>query len=114
MKRSALIIYCTNTASGPLAGPMRDAGNLQLFLMSAAGGHWKKDEITFLKNPSSFRVKNAVREFLANSDYTFIVFSGHGYIDSDDDYQQYVELSNTSIPILKQKHLLSLKICVNT
>lgn len=99
MKRRALIIYCDDTNSGKLSGAVRDAQNLKSFLMSIAGGEWRNDEIGFLRNPSDSRVKGAVNSFMKNADYTFTVFSGHGFINTDDGFKQYLELNNKNIPL---------------
>ncbi len=99
MKRRALIIYCDNTPSGKLRGTIKDAQNIKTFLTSLAGGEWRNDEIGFLRNPTSLRVKNAVNSFMKNADYTFTVFSGHGFINIKDGHQQYLELINGNIPL---------------
>ncbi len=67
--------------------------------MSMEGGDWRKSEIGFLRNPTVLKVKNAVNTFLKNSDYTFVVFSGHGFINTDENNRQYVELLNGDISI---------------
>jgi hypothetical protein len=104
MKRRALIIYCDDTPSGPLTGTVRDAHNLNAFLKSLAGGEWRNDEVGFLRNPTDARVKTVVNSFMKNADYTFTVFSGHGFVDRSNKFKQYVELSNKSVPL---RNLLS-------
>ena len=99
MKRKALIIYCNDTPSGELRGPYQDAVNLRTFLMSMLGGEWYESEIGFLKNPTSALVRQAVRTYLSGADYTFVVFSGHGFINTDENNRQYIELADDSIPI---------------
>lgn len=99
MKRRALIIYCDNTESGELPGPPHDNNNFRDFLLSHLGGDWAENEIRSLRSPSSIEVLRTIGGFLKDSDYTFIVFTGHGFINSDDNNKQYVELSDDSIPI---------------
>lgn len=103
MKRRALIIYCTDTDSGHLNGPKYDNDNLRYHLTSNLGGNWRDDEILSLPNPTSQQVFIAVTQFLNDADYTFTVFSGHGYINTNDNNRQYLELSNTDISILNLK-----------
>jgi hypothetical protein len=57
-----------------------DLQNYVNFLLSKAGGEWNQNEITVLYDPSSNELKQVIRK--SNSDYCFIVFSGHGYISS--------------------------------
>lgn len=98
MKRRALVIYCDNTESGELPGPAADNTNIREFLTSKLGGEWLPNEILSLNNPTIFGVRQAVRDFLSDCDYSFVVFSGHGFIDSHDQ-QQYVELIDGDIKI---------------
>lgn len=101
MKRRALIIFCDNTKSGELFGPPCDNLHFRKFLRSNLGGAWKEDsEILSLNNPSSTKVIKAVKEFLNGSDYTFTVFSGHGFLNTDENRHQFIELSDESISIL--------------
>lgn len=103
MKRRALIIYCNNTESGSLNGPIADNLNLRNHLTSYLGGHWFESEILSLNNPSIELVVAAVNNFLNNADYTFTVFSGHGFMNTDVNNLQYLELSNGDLSILKLK-----------
>jgi hypothetical protein len=99
MKRRALIIYCDNTPSGKLRGTIRDAQNVKSFLTSLAGGEWRNDEIGFLRNPTGLRVKTVVNSFMKDADYTFTVFSGHGFININAGFKQYLELANGNMPL---------------
>jgi hypothetical protein len=101
MIRRALIIYCNDTESGELDGPPHDNQNFCDYLTSSLGGKWHNEEIRSLQNPSSVQVSNAINRFLNGADYTFIIFTGHGYINLDDRKRQYLELSNGDIPISK-------------
>lgn len=98
MIRRALIIYCDDTESGYLSGPSVDNTNLRNYLTSNTGGDWFDREIKSLNNPTSQEVNDAISS-LGIADYTFIVFSGHGWINTDEDNTQYLEVSNGDIPI---------------
>lgn len=98
MIRRALIIYCDNTNSGHLPGPVWDNYNIRNYLMSHIGGDWFETEIKSVRNPSSKDVILLVGSFLNKADYSFIVFSGHGYF-SGSNMIQYLELYNGSFPI---------------
>lgn len=100
MRRRALIIYCDNTPSGPLYGPQWDNANLRNFLQSKLGGEWHDNEIRSLNNPNSAAVLYSIQNFFKGTDYSFIIFSGHGFINSDDNNRQYIELLNKSISVL--------------
>ncbi|HXD93866.1 MAG TPA: caspase family protein [Bacteroidia bacterium] len=101
MKRKALIVYCDNTPSGHLAGTVMDAHNINSYLKSIAGGEWRTDEIGFLRNPTSIKLRRAVNFFMKDSDYTFIVFSGHGFMNLNDGGKQYLELYDANVPITR-------------
>lgn len=99
MIRRALIIYCDNTASGELYGPPQDNINYCSYLQNNLGGKWSSDEILPLPNPTSKEVITAKNLFLKGADYTFIIFSGHGFLNVDDRNRQYVELLDENISI---------------
>lgn len=98
MIRRALIIYCDDTESGYLSGPSADNTNLRTYLTSYAGGNWFNEEIKSLNNPTSQEVSDAISS-LGIADYTFVVFSGHGWINTDEDNTQYLEVADDDIPI---------------
>lgn len=101
MNRRALIIYSDNTDSGYLAGPSKDGDNLIEYLTCSLGGHWYEREILLLSNPNWQEVIAVINSsFVEDADYTFIVFSGHGYINAENN-QQYIELSNGDLGIRK-------------
>jgi len=102
MNRRALIIYCDNTRSGKLSGPTHDNVNLRDFLTQNIGGDWYPEEIKSLRNPTSLTVRDNISSFLSGADYTFIIFTGHGGINTIDD-KQYIELLDTDIPIQQLK-----------
>jgi hypothetical protein len=47
-------------------------------------------------------VISAIEEHLNGSDYTLLIFTGHGFINTTD-YQRYIEVANGDISILKLK-----------
>lgn len=98
MIRKALIIYCDNTESGELKGPTADNENIREHLTSRLGGEWYSNEILSLNNPTKNQVKQAITRHLNGADYTFVVFSGHGYISTYDN-KQYVELDDGDIRV---------------
>ncbi len=99
MIRRALIIYCDNTHSGRLYGPVIDNKNLRSFLLNNIGGDWAPEEVLSIRNPTVLQVRTALKNHFINADYAFVVFSGHGFINTDDGNRQYIELYNDSISI---------------
>ncbi len=99
MKRRAMIIYCDNTPSGELYGPPQDKINYCNFLQNNLGGKWDSNEILPLPNPTSVEVLKEKNIFFKGADYSFIIFTGHGFLNIDDRNRQYVELLNDNIPI---------------
>ena len=104
MKRRALIVYCDNTQSGKLPGPLHDFNKYVEFLTSPLGGGWYEDEILGLPNPTKQDIMTTGHEFLAGADYTFTIFTGHGYIRKSESCNcQYVELADKEISIRELK-----------
>ena len=101
MIRRALIIYCDNTPSDPLPGPVQDNANYRKFLTSYLGGEWHSSEIRSLQNPTKLQVEQARQNFMKGADYTFTIFTGHGCINQSDNNMQYAELSDGDISIRK-------------
>ena len=98
MNRKALIIYCTETDSGPLIGPQMDNKNIRAYLKSDVGGQWYDDEIISLETPTISEIEDCIAEEFYNVDYSFIVFTGHGGIDEKDG-QDYLEVADGDIPL---------------
>ena len=98
MNRKALIIYCTETDSGPLIGPQMDNKNIRAYLKSDVGGQWYDDEIISLENPTYSKVKGCIANEFDDVDYSFVVFTGHGGIDETDG-QDYLEVADGDIPL---------------
>ncbi|MBL7976577.1 MAG: caspase family protein [Candidatus Kapabacteria bacterium] len=100
MKRAALIVYCDNTQSGQLPGPCKDYINFRNYLLSNLGGNWYENEVNSLRNPTFQELKDCVVNCMSNKDYTFIVFSGHGYIQQVRGLDiQYLELKDANVSI---------------
>lgn len=60
-----------------------DVRQYSAILCSAHGGAWRQDEILHLDRPSKVQVREAVKA-LSGVDYSFVVFSGHGWYSSKD------------------------------
>lgn len=100
MIRRALIIYCDNVQGEKvLPGPPYDNANYRAYLQSMLGGEWLADEIKSLRNPDSKEVRRIVNTFMADADYTFTIYTGHGHIDVGDNKKQYAYLSDKVVPI---------------
>lgn len=101
MTRRALIIYCDDTKSGELEGPSKDNINLRSHLTSYLGGEWYDSEIVSLNNPTSHMIEAHIKIFCGDADYSFVVFSGHGFINANDNNIQYLEVADKDISIIK-------------
>jgi hypothetical protein len=79
--RRALIIGNPgeNGAENYCKGVLKDIENYKSFLLSPQGGAWRMEEIITLERPSRQDVL-LVLSSIKNFDYTYVVFSGHGYI----------------------------------
>lgn len=80
MKRKALIIHSPGTkgTEGYLQGVEKDVINYTTFLRSPLGGAWSESEIELLPSPSYALVRGKL-EAMKDIEYTFVVFTGHGY-----------------------------------
>lgn len=63
-------------------GVYADMKNYDTLFKEAHGGYWHAPEIEKLERPTAQQVRAAVSK-LAQFDYTFIAFSGHGYFSKD-------------------------------
>jgi hypothetical protein len=63
-----------------LKGVNLDLKNYSDFLTSKSGGEWRYDEICTLVDPTSEILESKIVN--SDADYTFVVYSGHGYINS--------------------------------
>lgn len=106
MERRAAIIYCPSTQGGALPGPQKDFKHYNNFLQSSAGGNWRTEEIRGLLNPTKKSVDGIVNNFLKGANYTFIVFTGHGVIQGEDQILEvsdgFIRLANLSTGALRQ------------
>ncbi|MFI4939294.1 MAG: caspase family protein [Burkholderiales bacterium] len=75
LKRRALIIGCPDDKITGVNGDMK---NYKDFLISPRGGLWDESEITVLKSPTSEQIAPQITK-LSEADYSFLVFSGHGF-----------------------------------
>jgi hypothetical protein len=81
IKRHALIIGCPNVnGQEKLPGAQIDVDAWKNFLLSNHGGGWYHNEITVLTNPTPQEVHSKIKDM--PDGYSFITFSGHGYVDS--------------------------------
>ena len=76
MKRRALIVGAAYN-DPDIPGVYTDLVAWDAFLKSACGGAWDTEEVETLKDPSLKDLNPALRR-LAEVDYSFVVFCGHG------------------------------------
>lgn len=83
MTRKALLIGCPGTKGQPgyLDGVIADLATYKEFLASAFGGAWDTREITTLHDPDAMTIR-AELAALDTVHYSFVLFGGHGGIDS--------------------------------
>jgi Caspase domain len=117
MTRKALLIGGPGTkgSSDYLPGVQLDLDHYSAFLQSSLGGAWRRDEITTLMSPSEFAVRSGVAE-LKSADYSFVLFSGHGYYSSSSSstivaLRDNVELDSSVLRVGASKHTLLLDCC---
>ena len=86
MTRKALIIANPGRigANNYCEGVYKDVQNYKNFLISYQGGNWYDSEIVILKQPNKSQVDNEIK-LMENTDYTFVVFTGHGCISQYED-----------------------------
>lgn len=69
-------------ADNYLEGVARDLTNYDRFLRSPLGGAWFSSEIVALDDPPASTVRAAMQT-LKSADYSFVLYSGHGYVTSN-------------------------------
>lgn len=100
--RKAIIIGNTTGYNAPtfLGGVDKDVVNYKNYLKSDIGGEWNDSEITVLYNRNKREIIKAIAD--CYGDYSFVVFSGHGffytpneqtYICVKDNYISEIELN---------------------
>jgi len=84
MNRKALLIGCPGRLGRQdyLPGVGRDLANYRRFLRSPLGGGWYSSEIISLDDPPVSVLRAAIQS-LKSADYSFALFSGHGYVTSN-------------------------------
>jgi hypothetical protein len=83
MDRKALLIGCPGGGGTHyLSGVAQDLANYDRYLRSPLGGGWYSSEISTLDYPSAAAVRAAIQS-LESIDYSFVLFSGHGYVTSN-------------------------------
>lgn len=84
ISRRAIIIGNNTGYRAPvfLKGVDKDLFNYNNFLRSDAGGAWLQSEIKILHNCGRREIISTINK--CNADYSFVVFSGHGFINSKD------------------------------
>lgn len=92
-----------------------DVSNYKQLLTSPLGGLWLSAEITHLDRPKTNHVIKEIA-YLANIDYTFIVFCGHGYFSTKSDttvleLQKYEELNSLELRANANKRTIILDCC---
>lgn len=86
VRRSALLIGNSKWGGNYLSGVSVDIDNMRQFLLSPYGGAWNDSEISVCDEPIGSEVfLNELAKEVAESQYMFIYFSGHGELASADD-----------------------------
>src|SRR4051812_4633084 len=84
LNRIALLIGSEDSKHGRLQGVPADKRRFKDFLMEAAGGAWRPDEIHEAAKPT----RQQLRELVAKAngaDYAVVLFGGHGYCRKESD-----------------------------
>lgn len=81
MKRKALIISSYGFENTFMSGIKRDLERYADYLKSPLGGLWYSNEIVVLDHATISTITTEISH-LNSVDYSFVVFTGHGYIDS--------------------------------
>ena len=117
MNRQALLIGSPGRldTDSYLGGVARDLENYNRFLRSPLGGAWYSHEITTLDDPSATTVRTHLR-LLGTPDYSFVLFSGHGYFAANRRstivcLRNDEEIDSTELCSGASKHTLMLDCC---
>jgi hypothetical protein len=115
--RKALLIGCPGKrgADNYLEGVERDLTNYDRFLRSPLGGAWFSSEIVALDDPPASTARAAIQT-LKPADYSFVLFSGHGYVTSDGRSTMVClrgddEMNSNELRVGSAKHTLILDCC---
>jgi len=112
MNRKALLIGSPGIAP-VLKGVPLDLANYRSFLCSPLGGAWTQDEVTILASPSREEVLAQVAA-LTRSDYSFVLFSGHGCHEGDGtciELKPGLVVNDAILKIGASKHTVLLDCC---
>ena len=92
MKRKAVLIGTQGgwADSKFLPGVSKDVEAYKALLLSPVGGAWREDEIETLVDKRELAVRTAITG-AGKADYSFVVFCGHGFEDTDTD-SPHIEL----------------------
>jgi hypothetical protein len=84
MTRKAIIIGNNTGYNAPkhLSGVNKDLLNYKSYLKSDIGGEWVESEIIIMHNNKKAEIIKVIDSVIA--DYTFVVFTGHGFISAYD------------------------------
>lgn len=77
-KRLAILIGAPGSGDDRLLGVPNDLVNVEQYLLSPRGGAWQSGEMISMFDPLRDQVLEIIQ--LAEADYVFIYFSGHGYM----------------------------------
>jgi hypothetical protein len=117
MNRKALLIGCPGRPGRQdyLPGVARDLANYDRFLRSPLGGAWYSSEIISLDDPPASIIRAAI-QILKSADYSFALFSGHGYVTSNRRstivcLRGDEEMDSTELCAGAKKHTLVLDCC---
>jgi hypothetical protein len=90
LKRKALLIGAPDDGETLyLDGVIVDVDRFHQYLKTPLGGAWRDEEIVTLVSPHKREIDRALK-FLADADYTFITFSGHGGYNS---FERSIEIA---------------------
>ena len=101
LTRAAILIESSNIPrESDLPGARLDVTNWRQHLCSDYGGAWDAAEITILNTPTWASLKGLLSQH-SNTDYVFIIFSGHGYhvVGKDIDETRICLTGSDEIPV---------------
>ena len=112
LARKALIIGAPDEK---IPGVNIDIQNLKDYLKSPIGGLWYDNEVKILNSPSEREVLSEI-SLLNKSDYSLILFAGHGYYSIDKEttvlhINSQEKLDSLNLRVGAKKHTLILDCC---
>ena len=116
MKRRAILIFNDGGPSNYLPGVKVDKANYLNFLKSAEGGAWEDSEIKVYDNDCNKDLLLAyinLFRFSEQTGYWLIVFSGHGYVNSQNETMLELSPGNEcSIEVIKKATVNSRRLII--